>query len=430
MPTRPRVVIVGAGFGGLIAARKLRRADVDITVIDRTNHHLFQPLLYQVATAELAPSDVTGAIRHILRHQVNTTVLLGRVTDVDVNGQTVTCADPSRVEGALLVPYDYLIVAAGTRHSYFGHPEWERLAPGLKTIEDAINMRGRFLRAFEEAERAQTPEERDVWLTFVIVGAGPTGCELAGVMQEVARAMRKDFRHVDTRDTAVILLEAGPRILPSFPESLAAAAARELAELRVDVRTGSAVTDITQDAVHVGDHAIRTRTVFWAAGNTASSISKCLGVPLTKAGQVIVERDLSIPGHPNVFVIGDLAYALQKDGQPAPGVAQVAMQEGRVAAKNVMASIARQPRADFDYLNKGDIATIGRGKAIANLFGGRVKLSGRPAWWLWLGIHITYLIGFRNRLSVLLQWAYAYFTYQRGVRLITGVPIAQISDRT
>ncbi|MGI9090021.1 MAG: NAD(P)/FAD-dependent oxidoreductase [Gemmatimonadaceae bacterium] len=430
MPTRPRVVIVGAGFGGLIAARKLRRADVDITVIDRTNHHLFQPLLYQVATAELAPSDVTGAIRHILRHQANTTVLLGRVTDVDVNGQTVTCADPSRVEGALLVPYDYLIVAAGTRHSYFGHPEWERLAPGLKTIEDAINMRGRFLRAFEEAERAQTPEERDAWLTFVIVGAGPTGCELAGVMQEVARAMRKDFRHVDTRDTAVILLEAGPRILPSFPESLAAAAARELAELRVDVRTGAAVTDITQDAVHVGDHAIRTRTVFWAAGNTASPISKCLGVPLTKAGQVIVERDLSIPGHPNVFVIGDLAYALQKDGQPAPGVAQVAMQEGRVAAKNVMASIARQPRADFDYLNKGDIATIGRGKAIANLFGGRVKLSGRPAWWLWLGIHITYLIGFRNRLSVLLQWAYAYFTYQRGVRLITGVPIAQTSDRT
>lgn len=430
MSTRPRVVIVGAGFGGLIAARKLARADVDITIIDRTNHHLFQPLLYQVATAELAPSDITGAIRHILRHQANTTVLLGRVTDVDVNGQTVTCADPSRVEDALLVPYDYLVLAAGTRHSYFGHPEWERLAPGLKTIEDAINIRGRFLRAFEEAERAETPEERDAWLTFVVVGAGPTGCELAGVMQEVARAMRKDFRHVDTRDTAVILLEAGPRILPSFPESLAADAARELAELRVDVRTRSAVTDITPDAVHVGDHAIRTRTVFWAAGNTASPISKCLGVPLTKAGQVIVERDLSIPGHPNVFVIGDLAYALQKDGQPAPGVAQVAMQEGRVAAKNIAASIARQPRADFNYLNKGDLATIGRGKAIANLLGGRVKLSGRPAWWLWLGIHITYLIGFRNRLSVLLQWAYAYLTYQRGVRLITGVATAPTSDRT
>lgn len=413
-----------------MVARKLARADVDITVVDRTNHHLFQPLLYQVATAELAPSDITGATRHILRHQANTTVLLGRVTDVDVNGQTVTCADPSHVEGALLLPYDYLIVAAGTRHSYFGHPEWERLAPGLKTIEDAINMRGRFLRAFEEAERAETPEERDAWLTFVIVGGGPTGCELAGVMQDVAHAMRKDFRHVDTRDTAVILLEAGPRILASFPESLAAEAARELAELRVDVRTRSAVTDITPDAVHVGDHAIRTRTVFWAAGNTASPISKCLGVPLTKAGQVIVERDLSIPGHPNVFVIGDLAYALQKDGQPAPGVAQVAMQEGRVAAKNVIASIARRPRADFDYLNKGDLATIGRGKAIANLLGGRIKLSGRPAWWLWLGIHITYLIGFRNRISVLIQWAYAYLTYQRGVRLITGSATAPTSDRT
>lgn len=419
MAVRPRVVIIGAGFGGLTAARKLARAEVDLTVVDRTNHHLFQPLLYQVATAALAPSDITGAIRHILRHQANTTVLLGQVTDIEVNAQTVTCADPSGEEAALQIPYDYLVVAAGTRHSYFGHPEWEQLAPGLKTISDAIDMRGRFLLAFEEAERAATPEERDAWLTFVVVGAGPTGCELAGVMQDIARGMHKDFRHVDTRDTAVILLEAGPRILPTYPESLSEHAARDLAELRVDVRTSSAVTDVTADAVHVGDHIIHTRTVFWAAGNTAAPISKCLGVPLTKAGQVIVERDLSIPGHPNVLVIGDLAYALQNDGKPAPGVAQVAMQEGRVAAKNILASVRGRQRSDFNYLNKGDLATIGRGKAIASLFGGRIKLAGRPAWWLWLGIHITYLIGYRNRISVLLQWAYAYFTYQRGVRLIT-----------
>ncbi len=421
--TRPRVVIIGAGFGGLTAARKLARAAVDITVVDRTNHHLFQPLLYQVATAALAPSDIAGATRHILRHQANTSVVLGQVTNVDVSAKTVTCADPSGLESPLVVPYDYLIVAAGTRHSYFAHPEWEAFAPGLKTVEDAIEIRGRFLSAFEEAERAATVEERDAWLTFVIVGAGPTGCELAGVMQEIARAMQTDFRQVDTRDTAVILLEAGPRILPSFPESLAADAARDLAQLRVDVRTGCTVTDITADSVQVGDHTIGTRTVFWAAGNTASPISRCLGVPLTKSGQVIVERDLSIPNHPSVFVVGDLAYVLQRDGKPAPGVAQVAMQEGRVAARNIVASVTGKPRKKFDYLNKGDLATIGRGKAIASLFGGRVNLSGRFAWWLWLGIHITYLIGFRNRLSVLLQWAYAYMTYQRGVRLITkGVP--------
>lgn len=419
MRTPPRVVIIGAGFGGLTAARKLADDDVELTVVDRTNHHVFQPLLYQVATAALAPSDIAGAIRHILRHQGNTSVVLGQVSNVDVDAQTVTCADPSGVESALVIPYDYLIVAAGTRHSYFGHPEWEEFAPGLKTLGDAIEIRGRFLSAFEEAERARTPEERDAWLTFVIVGAGPTGCELAGVMQDIARAMRKDFRHVDTRDTAVILLEAGPRILSTYPEELSEHARRDLTELHVDVRTSSAVTNVTADAVCVGDHTIQTHTVFWAAGNTASPISQCLGVPLTRSGQVIVERDLSIPGHPNVFVIGDLAYALQKDGKAAPGVAQVAMQEGRVAARNILASVRRQPRKDFDYLNKGDLATIGRGKAIASLFGGRINLSGRFAWWLWLGIHITYLIGFRNRLSVLLQWAYAYVTYQRGVRLIT-----------
>lgn len=425
----PRVVIVGSGFGGLMVAKKLSRLKASITVLDRTNHHLFQPLLYQVATASLAPSDITGAIRHILRRQANTSVELAEVREVNVSARIVKCADPSRLKPDFEVPYDYLVVACGTRHSYFGHPEWERFAPGLKAVEDAVEIRRRFLLAFEEAERAATPEERDAWLTFVIVGAGPTGCELAGVMQEIARGMRKDFRHVDTSDTSVILLEAGQRILPAFPEPLAARASRDLAELRVDVRTGSAVTHIDSDAVYVGDHQIRTRSVFWAAGNVASPVSRSLGVPLTKTGQVIVERDLSIPGHPEIFVIGDLAYALQKNGQPAPGVAQVAMQEGRVAARNVIASIERGKRSDFDYFNKGDLATIGRGKAIANLFGGRIQLGGRVAWFLWLGIHITYLIGFRNRLSVMLQWAYAYFTYQRGARLITETSRSVVQTR-
>ena len=418
----PRIVIIGGGFGGLIVARKLSRMNARVTVLDRTNHHVFQPLLYQVATASLAPSDITGAIRHILRKQRNTIVELAEVREIDVGARRVKCADPAGFLPDFEVEYDYLVVASGTRHSYFGHPEWESLAPGLKGISDAVEIRRRFLLAFEEAERATTPGERDAWLTFVIVGAGPTGCELAGVMQEIAAGMRRDFRRIDTRDTSVILLEAGPRILPAFPEKLAEHAARDLAHLRVDVRTSSAVTSIQDGVVYVGDHAIRTRAVFWAAGNVASPLSRSLGVPLTRTGQVIVERDLSIPGHPNVFVIGDLAHALQKNGEPAPGVAQVAMQEGRVAARNIVASIRSQPRTDFDYFNKGDLATIGRGRAIANLFGGRVQLRGRFAWLLWLGIHITYLIGFRNRITVMIQWAYAYFTYQRGARLITDTP--------
>lgn len=416
---RPRVVILGAGFGGLMTARKLAHAPVDVTVIDRTNHHLFQPLLYQVATAALAPTDISGAIRHILRRQRNATVLYGEALAIDRAARTVTCRDPSGIEGEFTVPYDYLVVATGTSHSYFGHPEWEALAPGLKTVEDALEMRRRFLLAFEEAERATTVEERDAWLTFVVVGGGPTGCELAGVMQEIAYGMRHDFHDIDTRDTAVILLEAGPRVLPAYPEALSARAEQELRDLRVDVRTRSAVTGIEAGAVHVGDHVIRTHTVFWGAGNAASPLSRDLGVPLTKNGQVIVEPDLTIPGDPRVLVIGDLASAKQRDGTTLGGVAQVAMQEGRVAARNIAASVAGKPRERFDYLNKGDLATIGRAKAVANLFGGRIQVSGRIAWWLWLLIHITYLIGFRNRLSVMLQWAYAYFTYQRGARLIT-----------
>jgi NADH dehydrogenase len=419
VPRRPHVVILGAGFAGLMTARKLARVAVDVTVVDRTNHHLFQPLLYQVATAALAPTDISGAIRHILRHQRNTTVLYAEAYVIDRAARTVSCRDPAGLMPDTTLSYDYLVVATGTSHSYFGHPEWERLAPGLKTVEDALEIRRRFLLAFEEAERAATPEERDAWLTFVIVGAGPTGCELAGVMQEIAYGMRDDFHLFDTRDTAVILLEAGLRVLPAYPEHLSDKATEELRDLHVDVRTSSAVTAIEPGSVHVGDHVIRTHTVFWAAGNAASPLSRCLDVPLTKNGQVIVEPDLSIPGDPNVFVIGDLASARQRDGTTLGGVAQVAMQEGRVAARNIAASVAGKPRKRFDYLNKGDLATIGRAKAVANLFGGRIQVSGRLAWWLWLLIHITYLIGFRNRLSVLLQWAYAYLTYQRGARLIT-----------
>jgi len=414
---RPRVVIVGAGFGGLAAARQLGGADVELTVLDRTNHHLFQPLLYQVATAALAPSDITDAIRHILRRQRNTTVVLADAHGIDTTRRVVRC------HNGLDVPYDYLILATGTRHSYFGHPEWEALAPGLKGIEDATEIRRRFLLAFERAEAAETTDERDAWLTFVIVGAGPTGCELAGVMREIAgSAMWQEFRHVDTRDTAVIVLEAGERILASFPAALAAHAACDLAKLGVDVRTRSAVTRIEPDAVYVGHHRISTRTVFWAAGNTASPLGRTLGVPLTKSGQVIVEHDLSIPGHPEVFVVGDLAHALQQGGSPAPGVGPAAMQAGRAAARNVIRATQDQPSTPFHYVNKGDLATIGRGKAVANLCHGRIQVAGRAAWWLWLLVHITFLMGFRNRLSVLLQWGYAYLTYQRGARLITGRP--------
>jgi len=416
---RPHVVILGGGFAGIMTARKLRSAPVDVTLIDRTNHHLFQPLLYQVATAALAPTDITGAIRHILRNQRSATVTLAEAYAIDRTARTVTCRDPAGIMPDTTVSYDYLVVATGTSHSYFGHPEWEALAPGLKTVEDALEIRRRFLLAFEEAERARTPEERDAWLTFVLVGAGPTGCELAGVMQEIAHGMRHDFHRIDTRDTAVILLEAGPRVLPAYPEHLSGKATEELRDLKVDVRTNSAVTSLEPGSVYVGDHVIRTHTVFWAAGNAASPLSQCLGVPLTRNGQVIVEPDLSIPGDPNVFVIGDLASARDRHGKTLGGVAQVAMQEGRVAARNIAASVAGKKRQPFDYFNKGDLATIGRSKAVANLLGGRFQVSGRLAWWLWLGVHITYLIGFRNRLSVLLQWGYAYITFQRGARLIT-----------
>jgi len=406
---RPRVVIIGGGFGGLSAAKKLRRADVDVTLVDSTNHHLFQPLLYQVATATLAPSDITVPIRWVLRHQRNTTVLLATADRVDVARRVVVCDG-----GALELPYDYLIVATGSRHSYFGHDEWAPVAPGLKSIADAYDLRRRFLMSFELAEKEDDPAERAALQTFVIVGGGPTGVELAGVVPETARnALRDDFRHIDTRNTRVVLLEGGPRILPAFPEKLSAVAERDLRQLGVEVRTKSVVTRVEPDAVYVGDERIPTRTIFWAAGNAASPLGRSLGAPLDRAGRVLVEKTLAVPGHPEAFVIGDLASI---DG--VPGVAPAAMQGGQHAALNIERAVEGQPPRAFHYRDKGSLATIGRAAGVADF--GKFTLSGFVAWFAWLAIHIFFLIGFRNRLLVILQWAWAYVTYQRGARLITG----------
>ena len=410
---RPHIVILGGGFAGLTAARTLRRADADFTVIDRTNYHTFQPLLYQVATAVLAPSDITVPIRWRLRKQKNTTVLLAEAREVDVERRIVYLDDERRP-----LSYDYLIVATGARHSYFGHDEWEEIAPGLKSIADAYELRRRFLLAFEYAEKTDDLAEREAYQTFVIVGAGPTGVELAGTIPDTARkAFHSDFRRIDTARTRVILLEGGKRVLPTFVEELSAKALESLRELGVEVRLNSLVTRIEPGAVYVGEERIPTHTVFWAAGNAASPLGKTLGAPTDRAGRVQVEPDLSIPGHPEVFVVGDLA-AFVDQGRPVPGVPPAANQEGERAAKNVLATLAGEPRQVFRYTNKGDLATIGRYKAVADF--GRFRITGRIAWWFWLLVHIMYLAGFRNRVSVFVQWAYSYFTWQRGVRLISG----------
>jgi NADH dehydrogenase len=409
---KPRIVIIGGGFGGLYAARKLKHVDAEVLVIDRTNHHLFQPLLYQMATAVLPPSDITSPIRVLLRKQRNTMVVLAEVERVDTGRRIVELRDGREVT------YDYLILATGARHSYFGNAQWESLAPGLKSLDDAREIRRRFLLAFENAEKSDDPAVQQEWMTFVIVGGGPTGVELAGMLPDIAHfAMRRDFRRIDTAKTRVILLEGGPRILPSFPEHLSAHAERDLRELGVEVHTGAMVTRITPTAVYVGEQKYDARTVFWAAGNEASPVGRTLGVPVDKVGRVIVEPDLSIPGHPEVFVIGDLAAAKQADGSLVPGVAPAAMQEGRAAAENIIRSIRGEPREAFHYHDKGNLATIGRHKAVADF--GRFRIAGWLAWWFWLFVHIMYLAGFRNRVSVLIEWAYAYFTYQRGSRLIT-----------
>ena len=413
-PLRPRVVIIGGGFGGISAARVLGRANVDVTLIDRTNHFIFQPLLYQVATAALAPSDITAPIRWILRHLRNTEVLMAEVREIDPQRRVVRVDDELRE-----IPYDYLIVATGSRHAYFGHNEWEPYAPGLKAIEDASEIRRRFLLAFENAEKTEDEKEREELLTFVIVGGGPTGVELAGALPYIARkALAPDFRTVDTRKTRVILVEAGPRILPTFPEDLAARAVRDLNELGVEVRVASFVTGVGADGVSIGEEKIRARTAFWAAGNLASPLGQFMGVPLDRAGRIEVSSDLSVPGQANIFIVGDLA-ALVQDGRLIPGVGPAAIQEGRFAARNILRELRREARKPFRYRNKGDLATIGRSRAIADL--GWIRFSGWFAWVFWLFVHIMYLVGFRNRIVVLFEWAYAYFTSQAGVRLITDV---------
>ena len=419
---RHRIVIIGGGFGGLSAARALRGADVDVTLIDRSNHYLFQPLLYQVATGVLSPADLASPIRFLLRRQRNVTVLMEEVTSIDVPNQVVHA-------GAAAVSFDYLILATGSRHSYFNHPEWEPMAPGLKTLEDARQIRHRFLRAFELAERSTDRAEQVALLTFVIVGGGPTGVELAGVMPTIAaKGLRPDFRNVDPACIRVLLLEGSPRLLPTFPESLSERARRDLEALGVECRTNALVTRITSECVYVGDERFPTRTVFWAAGNAASPLARSLGAPVDRVGRVLVEPDLSIPGHPNVFVAGDAAAVAdlprssseRSEGAArplVPGVAAAANQMGTHAARMIRRTLDGQPRVPFRYWNKGTLAVIGRNRAVADL--GRVKLTGLLGWWFWVGVHIAYLAGFRNRLSVMLEWAYAYVTFRPGARLIT-----------
>lgn len=408
---RPRVVIIGGGFGGLYAARALRRALVDVTVLDRTNHHVFQPLLYQVATATLAPSHITAPIRWLLRKQRNTRVVLAEVTGIDVAQRRVVCDDGTVHE------YDYLIVATGSRHSYFGRPEWEKAAPGLKSIADAIVIRQRFLMAFERAEKTTDEAERERLMTFVVVGGGPTGVELAGMLSLIARhALAEDFRTFDPRSARVLLLEGGPRVLPTFKDKLSAIAQQELEELGVEVRTNAIVTKVERGAVCIGDERIETETVFWAAGNESSPLGAFLDAPLDRAGRVNVEPDLSVPGHPEIFVVGDLAETYT-DGKRVPGVATAAIQSGKHAARNVIRTVERRATTPFRYRNKGDLATIGRHRAIAQF--PFFDVWGWPAWWFWLFLHIMYLAGFRNRIEVLIEWAFSYFTYQRGARLIT-----------
>ena len=408
----PHVVIIGGGFGGLYAARALRNAPVRVTMVDRRNHHVFQPLLYQVATAALSPGDIASPIRWILRRQRNVEVLLADVVAIDTAARRLTLAD-----GAL--DYDYLIVAAGATHAYFGHDDWRATAPGLKTLEDALDIRRRVLMAFERAEREADDARRRALLTFVVIGGGPTGVEMAGALAEISRqSLARNFRHFDPSSARVLLIEAGPSVLSTFPEPLCQAARRDLVRLGVDVRTGQPVTSVTPGKVIVGGECIAAETVLWAAGVAASPLGATLGVPLDRAGRVRIEPDLTVPGHPDVFVIGDLATLNDADSKPLPGVAQVAIQMGRHAATNIQRAVEHQPYAPFHYRDLGNLATIGRASAVADF--GWLQLKGVVAWLAWAFVHILNLIGFRNRVVVFVQWAWAYLTYQRSVRLITG----------
>jgi NADH dehydrogenase len=410
-PGAPRVVIVGAGFAGLNAACALEGRPARVVVVDRRNHHLFQPLLYQVATAALSPGDIAAPIRHVLRNQRNAEVVLGDVARVDPAARTVHLEDGTEVR------YDLLVVATGATHSYFGHLEWAPLAPGLKTLEDALEIRRRVLTAYERAERARDPETRRALLTFVVVGAGPTGVELAGALAEIARySLTSDFRHISPESARVLLLEAAPRVLPPYPERLSEAARRQLERIGVEVRTGAAVTAIDRHGVEVAGERIPSRTVLWAAGVAASPLARSLGVPLDKSGRVEVLPDLSVPGRPEIFVVGDLAR-LVLDGAPVPGVAPAAIQMGRHAARNALRRARGRRTVPFRYRDKGQLATIGRAAAVGRVLGR--DLTGLPAWLAWLGVHIAYLIGFRNRVAVLLEWGWSYATFKREARLIT-----------
>ncbi|HLA78690.1 MAG TPA: NAD(P)/FAD-dependent oxidoreductase [Vicinamibacteria bacterium] len=412
MADRPRVVIVGGGFGGLYAARALRRAPVRVTLVDRRNHHLFQPLLYQVATAALNPSDIAAPIRSILNNQPNVQVILAEATGVDLSGKRVLLADGE-------IRYHHLIVATGATHSYFGNDAWAAHAPGLKTIEDALEIRRRVFSAYEAAERESDAVRQAAWMTFAIIGAGPTGVEMAGALSEIAQhTLERDFDAIDPRRARVVLIEGQDRVLPSYPGALSAKALQQLQRLGVEVRTGARVTAVDPDGLSMGEERLPARTVIWAAGVAASPLAGSLGVPLDRAGRVRVRPDLTIPGHDDVFVIGDLA-SLDQDGRLVPGVSPAAMQEGRQAAANIVRRIRGHATRPFRYRDKGSFAAIGRGAAVGDIFG-RLRLSGLPAWLAWLGIHIYFLIGFRNRLLVMFGWAYSYLTWRRGARLITG----------
>jgi NADH dehydrogenase len=415
-----KVVILGGGFGGLSAAQALKNAPVQVTLVDRCNYHLFQPLLYQVATGSLSPANVAGPLRQVLRKQKHTQVLLGEAVHIDAAKRRVILSD-----GAL--DYDTLIVATGATHQYFGHDEWEKFAPGLKNLDDATAMRGRILLAFEAAERERDPEKLRAWMTFVIVGAGPTGAELAGALGEIAHdTLRHDFRAIDPSQTRIILVEGTDRALPTYPPKLSEAARKMLVRLGVTVRTGAMVTDIRADGVtiRVGDHdeIIPTRTVLWAAGVLASPLGVILsqeaGARLDRARRVIVEPDMSIAAHPEILVIGDLSNFSHQTGRPLPGVAQPAIQQGHYVAKLIRARLRGEKLPPFHYFDKGNLATIGRGAAVADLNG--LRLSGWPAWLMWVFIHLVYIIQFQNRLLVMLQWAWLYITFDRSARLITG----------
>jgi NADH dehydrogenase len=406
-----RVVVIGGGFGGLNAVQELAGTPVAVTLLDRRNHHLFQPLLYQVATAALNPSDIAVPIRRILRHQKNAEVLLAEATAVDLDAKVI-------VHDAGTTPYDYLIVATGARHSYYGRDDWAAFAPGLKSVGDALEIRRRVLSAFEFAERERDSSRRAAWLTFVIVGGGPTGVELSGALCEVARfALARDFRNINPAEARVILLEGSDRVLPPYPPILSEKARRQLVKLGVDVRVGCKVTSIDAESVGVGAEHIATRTVLWAAGVAGSGFGRALGVPLDRAGRVVVSADLAIPGHPEAFVAGDLA-ALVQDGASIPAVAPAAMQQGRHAARNVLRAVRGQPPLAFRYKDRGSLATIGRSAAVANFRG--IKLSGPVAWLAWLGLHLMFLVGFRNRAVVVFEWFWSFVSYDRGARLITG----------